>query len=94
MLQGSTDLGTWDAWRNGYSEMHYHKGRKCWGAGDRETTIFLHCGLKNEITDVSEPSTCVYHAQMYTPIACSEKYAQEIEDQINELLGVDINVDI
>lgn len=31
----------------------------------------LHCGGKEELTHVEEPSRCEYHAELATPAACA-----------------------
>ena len=67
--------------------MRYTKGRKCWNAGERETTVSLVCGASNEILDVEEPNTCVYAMTLATPAACSEESAARLEEELAELLA-------
>ena len=37
--------------------------------------VALHCGDKEELTHVEEPSRCEYHAELSTPAAC---HAQQV----------------
>ncbi|KAH9788983.1 glucosidase 2 subunit beta [Citrus sinensis] len=47
--------------------------------------VRLRCGLKNEVTDVDEPSRCEYVALLYTPAVCSEEKLQELQHKLDEL---------
>ncbi|KAL0460531.1 UNVERIFIED_CONTAM: Glucosidase 2 subunit beta [Sesamum latifolium] len=53
-----------------YRTMQFLNGDKCWNGPDRSLKVKLRCGLKNEITDVDEPSRCEYVALLATPALC------------------------
>eukprot|EP00011_Vannellida_sp_DIVA3-517-6-12_P007673 CAMPEP_0114611814 /NCGR_PEP_ID=MMETSP0168-20121206/4308_1 /TAXON_ID=95228 ORGANISM="Vannella sp., Strain DIVA3 517/6/12" /NCGR_SAMPLE_ID=MMETSP0168 /ASSEMBLY_ACC=CAM_ASM_000044 /LENGTH=410 /DNA_ID=CAMNT_0001822795 /DNA_START=189 /DNA_END=1421 /DNA_ORIENTATION=- len=85
--QGSTSLGKWEGWTDNKKGMKYTHGRKCWNAGDRETTVSVVCGSKNEILDVEEPNTCVYTMTLATPAACSAQAVNALEEELAALLA-------
>ncbi|CAH8547910.1 unnamed protein product [Schistosoma turkestanicum] len=78
----STDFGTcigrWGRWLESdelektYKIMYYDNGLPCWNGPTRSTKVFVHCGDKNQLTSVSEPSRCEYVMQLITPAACNE----------------------
>ncbi|KAH0468825.1 hypothetical protein IEQ34_002057 [Dendrobium chrysotoxum] len=77
----STRLGSWDNFEESYRVMVFTNGEKCWNGPDRSLKVRLRCGLKNEISDVDEPSRCEYTALMSTPALCLEdklKVAEQI----------------
>ncbi|RHZ03895.1 hypothetical protein DYB31_013241, partial [Aphanomyces astaci] len=47
-------------------------GAKCWNGPERSFHVTLVCGDTTALTDVEEPSTCVYSATLTTPIVCGE----------------------
>ncbi|GMP92189.1 hypothetical protein CsSME_00042518 [Camellia sinensis var. sinensis] len=46
------------------------------------STTRLGCGLKNEATDVDEPSRCEYVALLSTPVLCVEEKLKELQDKL------------
>lgn len=89
--QGGTLLGEWKEWKKKYTQMSYTGGKRCWGAGDREALVTVVCGLENEITDIDEPSTCVYTMKLLTPAACSAEHAQAL--RMNYLMDDNLHGD-
>eukprot|EP01095_Lingulamoeba_sp_RSL-Kostka_P005456 TRINITY_DN167_c3_g1_i1.p1 TRINITY_DN167_c3_g1~~TRINITY_DN167_c3_g1_i1.p1 ORF type:complete len:429 (-),score=162.58 TRINITY_DN167_c3_g1_i1:15-1301(-) len=80
--QGGTNMGTFDEWLNSdYTMIHYSNGQRCWGAGNRETTIHLRCATENSISDVTEPNKCVYELIFHTPAACTS-------DRVSDLVKI------
>ncbi len=53
------------------------------------TQVELSCGMKEELTAISEPSRCVYGAKLRTPSLCSralqERWQAEAEAAQAEL---------
>ncbi|XP_022754375.1 glucosidase 2 subunit beta-like isoform X2 [Durio zibethinus] len=68
----TTRLGRWDKFEDSYRMMVFSNGDGCWNGPDRSMKVKLRCGLKNEITDVDEPSRCEYVALLSTPALCLE----------------------
>lgn len=81
----TTRLGSWDKFEDSYHIMLFSNGDKCWNGPDRSMKVRLRCGLKNEVTDVDEPSRCEYVALLSTPAVCSEEKLQELEHKLDEL---------
>ncbi|XP_057523684.1 glucosidase 2 subunit beta-like isoform X2 [Amaranthus tricolor] len=54
----TTRLGLWEKFEDKYKTMLFANGDKCWNGPDRSLKVKLRCGLKNEVTDVDEPSRC------------------------------------
>ncbi|KAK4441069.1 Glucosidase 2 subunit beta [Sesamum alatum] len=54
----TTRLGSWEKFEDSYRTMQFLNGDKCWNGPDRSLKVKLRCGLKNEVTDVDEPSRC------------------------------------
>ncbi|KAH9788977.1 glucosidase 2 subunit beta [Citrus sinensis] len=81
----TTRLGSWDKFEDSYHIMLFSNGDKCWNGPDRSMKVRLRCGLKNEVTDVDEPSRCEYVALLYTPAVCSEEKLQELQHKLDEL---------
>ena len=73
--------------------MRYTKGRKCWGAGEREATVTVRCGLENKLSDIHEPSTCIYTMILETPAACSLDHANFLREQLKEIGHSDDEID-
>ncbi|KAI8526435.1 hypothetical protein RHMOL_Rhmol13G0307300 [Rhododendron molle] len=59
----TTRLGNWDKFEDSYKAMLFSSGDKCWNGPDRSLKVRLRCGLKNEATDVDEPSRCELFAK-------------------------------
>ncbi|KAK6145052.1 hypothetical protein DH2020_021872 [Rehmannia glutinosa] len=66
----TTRLGSWEKFEDSYRFMQFLNGDKCWNGPDRSIKVKLRCGLKNELTDVDEPSRCEYLALLSTPALC------------------------
>ncbi|KAF5930103.1 hypothetical protein HYC85_030976 [Camellia sinensis] len=69
----TTRLGDWEKFEDSYKVMLFSSGDKCWNGPDRSLKVKLRCGLKNEATDVDEPSRCEYVALLSTPVLCVEE---------------------
>ncbi|KAG9142965.1 hypothetical protein Leryth_006235 [Lithospermum erythrorhizon] len=78
----TTRLGTWDKFEESYRAMQFSNGDKCWNGPDRSLKVKLRCGLKNEVSDVDEPSRCEYLALLATPTVCHEDKLKELEDKL------------
>ncbi|XAR59914.1 hypothetical protein NMG60_11033090 [Bertholletia excelsa] len=79
----TTRLGSWDKFEDSYKVMLFSSGDKCWNGPDRSLKVKLRCGLKNEVTDVDEPSRCEYLALMSTPVLCVEEKLKELQDKLD-----------
>lgn len=79
----TTRLGRWDKFEDSYRVMIFSNGDKCWNGPDRSLKVKLRCGLKNEVTDVDEPSRCEYVALLSTPALCVEEKLKELEDKLD-----------
>ncbi|XP_053550925.1 N-acetylglucosamine-1-phosphotransferase subunit gamma [Bombina bombina] len=65
-------LGIWQEWEienNTFSGMWMREGDSC-GNKNRQTKILLVCGRSNKLSQVSEPSTCIYFLTFETPLVC------------------------
>jgi N-acetylglucosamine-1-phosphate transferase gamma subunit len=65
-------LGVWQEWEiinNTFTAMIMREGDSC-GALYRSTKVIMKCGRKNEIDKVSEPETCQYELEFFTPLVC------------------------
>ncbi|KAH7667380.1 Glucosidase 2 subunit beta protein [Dioscorea alata] len=82
----TTRLGNWDKFEESYRIMQFTYGDKCWNGPDRSLKVRLRCGLKNELTDVDEPSRCEYAALLSTPALCVEEKLKELQQKL-ELLN-------
>ncbi|KAK7368317.1 hypothetical protein VNO80_10342 [Phaseolus coccineus] len=85
----TTRLGRWDKFEDSYKVMLFSNGDKCWNGPDRSLKVKLRCGLKNEITDVDEPSRCEYVALLSTPALCQEERLKELQQRL-DLLNVEL----
>ncbi|MED6183133.1 hypothetical protein PIB30_035265 [Stylosanthes scabra] len=81
----TTRLGRWDKFEDSYKVMAFSNGDKCWNGPDRSMKVRMRCGLKNEITDVDEPSRCEYVALLSTPALCKEEKLKELQHKLDEL---------
>ncbi|KAK2982010.1 hypothetical protein RJ640_013220 [Escallonia rubra] len=78
----TTRLGSWEKFEDSYRIMHFANGDKCWNGPDRSLKVKLRCGLKNEVTDVGEPSRCEYEALLSTPAVCVEEKLKELQHKL------------
>ncbi|TYH04610.1 hypothetical protein ES288_A08G020300v1 [Gossypium darwinii] len=78
----TTRLGRWDKFEDAYKMMVFSNGDKCWNGPDRSMKVKLRCGLKNELTDVDEPSRCEYVALLATPAVCLEDKLKELQHKL------------
>ncbi|XP_029954200.1 N-acetylglucosamine-1-phosphotransferase subunit gamma [Salarias fasciatus] len=65
-------LGVWQEWEianNTFTGMWMRDGDAC-GSRNRETKVILVCGTTSKLSQVSEPSTCVYSLTFETPLVC------------------------
>ncbi|CAO2825580.1 unnamed protein product [Amaranthus hypochondriacus] len=81
----TTRLGQWEKYEESYRVMLFANGDKCWNGPDRSLKVKLRCGLKNEVTDVDEPSRCEYVALLSTPSVCLEGKLKELQDKLDAL---------
>ncbi|XP_057781151.1 LOW QUALITY PROTEIN: glucosidase 2 subunit beta [Salvia miltiorrhiza] len=81
----TTRLGSWEKFEESYRVMHFMNGDKCWNGPDRSLKVRLRCGLKNELTDVDEPSRCEYLAFLATPALCVEDKLKELQEKLESL---------
>ncbi|KAE8710354.1 Glucosidase 2 subunit beta [Hibiscus syriacus] len=79
----TTRLGSWDKFENSYRMMVFSNGDGCWNGPDRSMKVKLRCGLKNEITNVNEPSRCEYVASLSTPAVCVEDKLKELQHKLD-----------
>ncbi|KAM7279745.1 hypothetical protein ACFE04_006879 [Oxalis oulophora] len=79
-------LGQWDKFEDSYRVMVFSNGDKCWNGPDRSLKARLRCGLKNELTDIDEPSRCEYAALLSTPSVCVEEKLKELQEKLDRLL--------
>ncbi|KAK6145020.1 hypothetical protein DH2020_021840 [Rehmannia glutinosa] len=81
----TTRLGSWEKFEDSYRIMQFLNGDKCWNGPDRSIKVKLRCGLKNELTDVDEPSRCEYLALLSTPALCLDSRLKELQDKLESL---------
>ncbi|PKA61833.1 hypothetical protein AXF42_Ash008665 [Apostasia shenzhenica] len=81
----TTRLGSWDKFEESYRVMLFSNGDRCWNGPDRSLKVRLRCGVKNEVSDVDEPSRCEYLAFMSTPSVCLEDKLKELEQKLGQL---------
>eukprot|EP00262_Sarcandra_glabra_P010152 TRINITY_DN2507_c0_g1_i1.p1 TRINITY_DN2507_c0_g1~~TRINITY_DN2507_c0_g1_i1.p1 ORF type:complete len:621 (-),score=154.43 TRINITY_DN2507_c0_g1_i1:203-2065(-) len=84
----TTQLGHWDKFEDSYRSMQFSHGDGCWNGPSRSLKVRLRCGLKNELTDVDEPSRCEYDAILSTPALCQEEKLKELQHKL-ELMNTD-----
>ncbi|KAK4354994.1 hypothetical protein RND71_027188 [Anisodus tanguticus] len=78
----TTRLGNWDKFEDSYRTMQFASGDHCWNGPDRSLKVKLRCGLKNELTDIDEPSRCEYLAFLSTPALCLEEKLKELQNKL------------
>ncbi|KAL9276754.1 hypothetical protein ACSQ67_025767 [Phaseolus vulgaris] len=88
-VQKGQNQWRWDKFEDSYKIMFFSNGDKCWNGPDRSLKVKLRCGLKNEITDVDEPSRCEYVALLSTPALCQEERLKELQHRL-DLLNVEL----
>ncbi|KAL9226646.1 hypothetical protein vseg_002433 [Gypsophila vaccaria] len=81
----TTRLGNWEKFEESYKVMLFSSGDHCWNGPDRSMRVKLRCGLKNEVTDVDEPSRCEYVALLSTPTVCHEDKLLELKQKLRDL---------
>ncbi|GER41218.1 glucosidase II beta subunit [Striga asiatica] len=81
----TTRLGSWEKFEDSYRNMQFLHGDKCWNGPDRSLKVKLRCGLKNELTDVDEPSRCEYVAFLSTPALCLDSRLKELQEKLESL---------
>lgn len=81
----TTRLGSWEKFEDTYKSMLFSNGDRCWNGPDRSLKVKLRCGLKNELTDVDEPSRCEYVALLSTPSVCYEEKLKELQQKLDAL---------
>ncbi|XP_009587510.1 glucosidase 2 subunit beta-like isoform X1 [Nicotiana tomentosiformis] len=81
----TTRLGNWDKFEDSYKTMQFSNGDHCWNGPNRSLKVKLRCGLKNELTDVDEPSRCEYLSFLSTPALCLEEKLKEIQDKLETM---------
>ncbi|KAH7677549.1 Glucosidase 2 subunit beta protein [Dioscorea alata] len=81
----TTRLGNWDKFEDSYRIMQFSSGARCWNGPDRSLKVRLRCGLKNELTDIDEPSRCEYKAMLSTPAVCTEEKLQELQQKLEQM---------
>ncbi|XP_068100610.1 N-acetylglucosamine-1-phosphotransferase subunit gamma [Hyperolius riggenbachi] len=65
-------LGIWQEWEienNTFTAMWMREGDPC-GTKNRQTKVKFVCGTSHKLSEVSEPSTCVYSMTFKTPLVC------------------------
>ncbi|KAF2303962.1 hypothetical protein GH714_025307 [Hevea brasiliensis] len=72
----------WDKFEDLYRTMIFSNGERCWNGPARSLKVKLRCGLKNELTDIDEPSRCEYVAFLSTPALCLDEKLKELEDKL------------
>lgn len=78
-------LGNWEKFDDSYRIMLFSNGDKCWNGPDRSLKVKLRCGLKNEVTDIDEPSRCEYLALLSTPALCLDDKLKELQEKLESL---------
>ena len=73
---GSTDLGRWEGWADGYTAMEFKNGQACWNGPIRSLRVQVRCGGESKLLKVDEPEVCKYVADFETPGACTEEDAR------------------
>jgi protein kinase C substrate 80K-H len=63
--------------------MSYTGGQRCWGGPDRSAMITVECGSENELSDPSEPNKCEYTFSLKTPVVCTRKMFDQLQQEIN-----------
>eukprot|EP00455_Lapot_gusevi_P039674 TRINITY_DN4452_c0_g1_i13.p1 TRINITY_DN4452_c0_g1~~TRINITY_DN4452_c0_g1_i13.p1 ORF type:complete len:138 (+),score=23.73 TRINITY_DN4452_c0_g1_i13:298-711(+) len=81
----STSLGSWSSWGSNptYQKMQFENGQTCWQGPARSIEVEFVCDSTNRIISVDEPSRCVYHAIMGTPIACHDNELEDVRKKLN-----------
>ncbi|XP_075492979.1 glucosidase 2 subunit beta isoform X1 [Primulina tabacum] len=78
----TSGLGNWEKFDDSYRIMLFSNGDKCWNGPDRSLKVKLRCGLRNEATDIDEPSRCEYLALLSTPALCLDHKLKELQEKL------------
>lgn len=66
--------------------MIFEDGQKCWGGPNRSCRVSVRCGFPNgdfgTLSDVKEPSKCVYSMTLTTPFACTQEDIASLNDSL------------
>ncbi|CAI9768670.1 unnamed protein product [Fraxinus pennsylvanica] len=81
----TTRLGSWEKFEESYGIMLFSNGDHCWNGPNRSLKVKMRCGLKNEVTDIGEPSRCEYVALLSTPAMCVEDKLKELEVKLETM---------
>jgi len=87
-----TNLGRWKGFSPDMTKVIFDNGDFCANAPQRSFTLSLKCGKDTRAWGASEPSTCVYTAEMESPIACNESGLKELETELEKLLELEAAV--
>uniref|UniRef100_A0A4W6G2N7 N-acetylglucosamine-1-phosphate transferase subunit gamma n=1 Tax=Lates calcarifer TaxID=8187 RepID=A0A4W6G2N7_LATCA len=68
-LTESTIWQEWEIANNTFTGMWMRDGDAC-GTRNRETKVIFVCSTSSKLSQVSEPSTCVYSLTFETPLVC------------------------
>ncbi|XP_066292316.1 N-acetylglucosamine-1-phosphotransferase subunit gamma-like isoform X1 [Branchiostoma lanceolatum] len=66
-------LGVWQEWEienNTFTSMVMPEGDDCGGSRRRQVKVYFRCGNKNQVMNVTEPTTCNYMLEFKTPLVC------------------------
>jgi protein kinase C substrate 80K-H len=81
----STSLGNFESVDG--TVMKFGGGQHCWNGPARTFTVSMKCGLSEQLTNIDEPSMCVYTADFQTPAACSEEELLKLKDDFAQVGG-------
>lgn len=89
--QGSTRLGRFKSWDgsagDGSGAVHFANGDVCWQGPARTLEARLTCGAEPELLEITEPSQCVYKAEVVHPCACTEAMLAALaEESVSTIL--------
>jgi hypothetical protein len=85
--QDGITLGQFESWDEKNLVMSFKQGTMC-PIGPRELKVKLVCGSQADITGLTEPSMCVYDAEVIHPSACSEDDLRALDDKPHEELRI------
>jgi protein kinase C substrate 80K-H len=60
---------------DGSTLLEYNDGQHCHVFGARRGSVKVTCGENNLVVEVTEPSTCYYEFEMFSPAACTPDFA-------------------
>jgi len=82
----STNLGSYVNFNktpNDEIVMKFDNGDKCWNGPRRSVNVKFECSEQTELTSIQEPSTCYYEIIYKTPLICTQKHIDIIDNIIN-----------